>query len=76
MAKYRLVSCFTGNIFDVYDPLSGTVELVVVSAFQNIFDVSPMQLIIGETNRYSQQEIKKKVLAFHISLWDYEVGKY
>lgn len=57
MAKYRLISCFTGNIFDVYGPWSGTFELVIVSAFQNIFDVAPVQLIIGETNRYSQQEI-------------------
>jgi hypothetical protein len=57
VAKYRLVSCFTRNTFDVYGPQSGTVELGVVGAFQNIFDIAPVQLIIGETNRFTQQEI-------------------
>jgi hypothetical protein len=71
VAKYRLISRFTRNIFDVrvYGPQSGTVELGVVSAFQNIFDIAPVQLIVDETNRYTQQETKKKMLALsHFTL--------
>jgi hypothetical protein len=38
-----------------------TAELDVVSAFESIFDISLVQLIVDETNRYAQQEISKIV---------------
>jgi hypothetical protein len=43
--KYRLIFHFTRNIYDVYGPQFDTVELDVVSAFENIFDIALVQLI-------------------------------
>jgi hypothetical protein len=45
---------------NVYGPQFYTAELHVVSAFENIFDIALVQLIVDETNTYAQQEISKK----------------
>jgi hypothetical protein len=37
---------------NVYGPQFDTAELDVVSAFENIFDISLEQLIVDETNRW------------------------
>jgi hypothetical protein len=42
---------------NVYGPQFDTAELDAVSAFENIFDIALVQLIVDETNRYAQQEI-------------------
>jgi hypothetical protein len=42
---------------DVYCPQSDTAELDKVSAFENIIDITLVQLIVDETNRYAQQKI-------------------
>jgi hypothetical protein len=46
---------------DVSGPQFDTDELDVVSAFENIFGISLVQLIVDETNRYAQQEISKSI---------------
>ncbi|PNF31583.1 hypothetical protein B7P43_G00790 [Cryptotermes secundus] len=43
----------------VCGPQFDTAELDVVSVFESIFDISLVQLIVDETNRYAQQEISK-----------------
>jgi hypothetical protein len=55
----------------VCGPQFDTAELDVVSAFESIFDISLVQLIVDETNRYAQQEISKMArpltfLKFHV----------
>jgi hypothetical protein len=51
---------------NVYGPQFDAAELDVVTAFENIFDIALVQLIVDETNRYAQQEISKsmKLLTF------------
>jgi hypothetical protein len=44
---------------NVYGPQFNTTDLNVVSAFENIFYIPLVQLIVDETNRYAQQEISK-----------------
>jgi hypothetical protein len=46
---------------NVYGPQFDTAELDVVSAFENIFDIALVQLIVDENNRYGQQEILKSI---------------
>jgi hypothetical protein len=46
---------------NVYGPQFDTAELVVVSVFENIFDIVLVQLIVDETNKYAQQEISKSI---------------
>lgn len=36
----------------------------MLSAFENIFDIALVQLIVDENNRYAQQEISKSVSLF------------
>ncbi|PNF40920.1 hypothetical protein B7P43_G14977 [Cryptotermes secundus] len=43
----------------VCGPQFDTAELDVISVFESIFDISLVQLIVDETNRYAQQEISK-----------------
>jgi hypothetical protein len=51
-------------ILFVYGPQFDTGELDVVRAFENIFDVALVQLIVDEPNRYAHQEISKSVFPF------------
>jgi hypothetical protein len=44
--KYRPIFHFTRNIFDVYGTQFDIAELDVVSAFENIFDIVLVQLIV------------------------------
>jgi hypothetical protein len=46
---------------NVYGPQFDTAELDVVSAFENIFYIALVQLIVDETNKYVQQEISKSI---------------
>jgi hypothetical protein len=39
------------TLCDVYDPHFHTAKLVVMSAFENIFDVALVHIIVDETNR-------------------------
>jgi hypothetical protein len=52
---------------NVYGPQFNTAELDVMSAFENIFNIALVQLIVDETTRYAQQEISKSIrpLTFH-----------
>ncbi|XP_023725727.1 piggyBac transposable element-derived protein 4 [Cryptotermes secundus] len=43
----------------VCGPQFDTAELDVVSVFESIFDISLVQLIVDETNKYAQQKISK-----------------
>jgi hypothetical protein len=45
----------------VYGPQFDTAELDAVSAFENVFDIVLVQLIVDETNRHAQQEILKSI---------------
>jgi hypothetical protein len=47
-----------------YGPQFDTAELDVMSAFGNISDITLVQLIVDETNRYTRQEILKSVNPF------------
>jgi hypothetical protein len=49
------------TFFNVYGPQFNTTKLNVVSAFENIFDIALVQLIVDETNKNAQQEISKSI---------------
>jgi hypothetical protein len=55
-------------------PQFDTADLDVVSAFESIFDISLVQLIVDERNRYAQQEISKiaRPLSFHSRIRKWE----
>jgi hypothetical protein len=58
----------------VYGPQFNTSELDVMSAFENIFHIALVQLIVDETNRYAQQEISKSMRphTFCSRIWKWE----
>jgi hypothetical protein len=61
VGKYRLIFRFTRNILYVYGPQFNTAELDVVSVFEDIFDITLVQFIVDEINKYAQQEISKSI---------------
>jgi uncharacterized membrane protein len=52
------------TFWDVYGLQFDTPELDVMTAFKNIFHIALVQLIVDETNRYTQPEILKSVNPF------------
>jgi hypothetical protein len=53
---------------DVYGPQFSTSELDIVSAFENIFDIAVVQLIVNEMNSCAKNF--EKFQLFLILLWD------
>jgi hypothetical protein len=60
VGKYILISRFTRNMLYVYGPQFDTAELHVMSAFENIFDISLVQLIVDETGDDFARYLKSK----------------
>jgi hypothetical protein len=55
----------------VCGPQFDTADLDVISAFESIFNIALVQLIVDESNRYAQQEISKitRPLPFRSRIW-------